>query len=289
MGLFEHFPYTNFHDLNLDKILERTKEAEIAVKASAADAAQAAADAAAIHGEATQALNTANAASAAAANAVNTANAANTAAGNAVNTANAANTAAGNAVNTAGNAVNTANAANTAAGNAVSTANAANTAAGNAVNTANTASNNATNAVNTANAAAADAAAALAANLQAFPVIARYEIDVTDGTVTFVSVTGADSESEMVADYLFHDQPVLFRFTYSDLSGTYIQGVYTKKINLAGSKFRLLTNILNYDQMGTIMANDLITLDYGFYPSGWSLDAGNWTQEQLSISAHIAP
>lgn len=34
MGLFEHFPYTNYHDLNLDKILERTKEAEVAVEAA---------------------------------------------------------------------------------------------------------------------------------------------------------------------------------------------------------------------------------------------------------------
>lgn len=69
MGIFEHFPYTNFHDLNLDKILERTHEAEAAAAASAEDAAQAAADAAL---------------------ALNTANAANTAAGNAVNTANSA-------------------------------------------------------------------------------------------------------------------------------------------------------------------------------------------------------
>lgn len=134
MGLFEHFPYTNYHDLNLDKILERTAEAEQAVADSAADAQQAAADAAAIHGEATTALNTANAALAAATNAVNTANAANTAAGNAVSTANAANTAAGNAVNTA---------------------NTANTKATNAVNTANTASSNASNALNTANLALA--------------------------------------------------------------------------------------------------------------------------------------
>lgn len=28
MGVFEHFPYTNFHDLNLDRILERTAKAE---------------------------------------------------------------------------------------------------------------------------------------------------------------------------------------------------------------------------------------------------------------------
>ena len=112
MGIFEHFPYTNFHDLNLDKILERTHEAEAAAAASAedaaqaaADAAQAAADVAQAAADATLALNTANAANTAAGNAVSTANAANTAAGNAVSIANAANTAAGNAVNTANSAL----------------------------------------------------------------------------------------------------------------------------------------------------------------------------------------
>ena len=42
MGIFEHFPYSNFHNLNLDRILERTKAAE-----EAAQAAEAAAEAAA--------------------------------------------------------------------------------------------------------------------------------------------------------------------------------------------------------------------------------------------------
>lgn len=83
MGIFEHFPYTNFHNLNLDKILERTKEAEAAVAASAEDAAQAADDAA-------LALNTANSAYNKAMQALNTANDANDAADNAVNTANSA-------------------------------------------------------------------------------------------------------------------------------------------------------------------------------------------------------
>lgn len=104
MGLFEHFPYTNYHDLNLDKILERTKEAEEAVAASEAAVLAAAADMAAASAAATNAVNTANAASAAASNAVNTANAANTAAGN-------AQTAAGNAANSALAAQNSANAA----------------------------------------------------------------------------------------------------------------------------------------------------------------------------------
>lgn len=43
MGLFEHFPYTNFHDLNLDVILKRVKDAEAAAAESAEDAAASAA------------------------------------------------------------------------------------------------------------------------------------------------------------------------------------------------------------------------------------------------------
>lgn len=80
MGLFEHFPYTNFHDLNLDKILERTKEAEVAAAASAT-AAQASADAATT--ASTTAINTAN-------SAVNTANTASNTATTAANSASAA-------------------------------------------------------------------------------------------------------------------------------------------------------------------------------------------------------
>lgn len=79
MGIFEHFPYSNFHNLNLDKILERTQEAEEAVAASAAAAEAAAEDAATADANATLALNTANAANNTATNAKNTADAANSA------------------------------------------------------------------------------------------------------------------------------------------------------------------------------------------------------------------
>lgn len=60
MGVFEHFPYTNFHDLNLDKILERTQEAEEAVEAAAQQVQDAAADMAAADAKATQALTNSN-------------------------------------------------------------------------------------------------------------------------------------------------------------------------------------------------------------------------------------
>lgn len=77
MGIFEQFPYTNFHNLNLDKILKRTAEAEEAVRASEAAALQAAADAAAsaagiaaAESKADTALNTANTAATTAANAL---------------------------------------------------------------------------------------------------------------------------------------------------------------------------------------------------------------------------
>lgn len=59
MGIFEHFPYTNFHDLNLDKILERTKEAEEAVETSAQQVQDAAADMAAAQAAAAAAQSTA--------------------------------------------------------------------------------------------------------------------------------------------------------------------------------------------------------------------------------------
>lgn len=48
MGIFEHFPYSNFHDLNLDRILERTQAAEEAVQAAEAAAEAAAASVAQI-------------------------------------------------------------------------------------------------------------------------------------------------------------------------------------------------------------------------------------------------
>lgn len=67
MGVFEHFPYTNFHDLNLDKIMKRTNEAEANAQQAANDAAAAAAGIAAANSKSTEALSKANAA-------VNTAN-----------------------------------------------------------------------------------------------------------------------------------------------------------------------------------------------------------------------
>ena len=115
MGLFEQFPYSNFHEMNLNKILERTLAAEEAVAASEAAVLEAAADMAAASAAATNAVNTANAASSAATNAVNTANTANNNATNAVNTANTAS-------NTATSAANAASASAAAAVSAKNTA-----------------------------------------------------------------------------------------------------------------------------------------------------------------------
>lgn len=67
MGIFRNWPYTNFHDLNLDRILDRTKEAEEAAQQAANDAATSAAGIAAANSKSTEALSKANAA-------VNTAN-----------------------------------------------------------------------------------------------------------------------------------------------------------------------------------------------------------------------
>lgn len=74
MGIFEHFPYTNFHNLNLDRILERTKAAEEAVNTALSELEAAQADMAAADAKATLALNTANGAAGTAAAAVVTAN-----------------------------------------------------------------------------------------------------------------------------------------------------------------------------------------------------------------------
>lgn len=62
MGLFEHFPYTNFHDLNLDVILNRVKTAETSAIEAAEDATQAAESAQALSGQIANANNTANSA-----------------------------------------------------------------------------------------------------------------------------------------------------------------------------------------------------------------------------------
>lgn len=90
MGVFEHFPYTNFHDLNLDKILERTLEAEEAVEASAQQVQDAADDMAAAQAAAANAVTTANSAVATANNAITAANSAATTADNAITIANSA-------------------------------------------------------------------------------------------------------------------------------------------------------------------------------------------------------
>lgn len=175
MGIFEQFPYSNFHNANLDNVLHNSnqalrdaanavhiageakdmaesladdvatalQEAESASTAAAsaeATAAQAQAEAEAVSGLAQDAYDLASAADSAAANALSVANTANSNASTALSTANTANT-------NANNAVTTANAANTAASNAVQDA-------ADAVTIANTANDLATQ-------AAADASAAL--------------------------------------------------------------------------------------------------------------------------------
>ena len=107
MGVFEHFPYVNFHELNLSWIVNKLKELEDAISQQVVDLvarAGVAANAQAIsnlsttvtnnattaHNEALAAQNTAN-------NAVNTANSASSTATTASNTASAASTAAATA------------------------------------------------------------------------------------------------------------------------------------------------------------------------------------------------
>ena len=95
MGLFQHFPYTNFQDLNLDIILKRTKDAEASAAAAQTTAEQAviaaqnaATSAAAAQTTADQAQTSANNALTAAQNANTTANEALAAANKTVITVN---------------------------------------------------------------------------------------------------------------------------------------------------------------------------------------------------------
>lgn len=96
MGVFEHFPYVNFHELNLDWIVQRLKDVEqnttvdTVARAGVAQNAQDISDltttvtnnANTAHNEALAAQNTANTASSTATTANNTANAATNTANN---------------------------------------------------------------------------------------------------------------------------------------------------------------------------------------------------------------
>ena len=100
MGVFEHFPYTNFHELNLDWIVERLKYIEehttvdTVARAGVAQNAQDISDLqTTVTNNETTAHNEALAAQNTATNALNTAYSASGTATNANNTANAAQTA----------------------------------------------------------------------------------------------------------------------------------------------------------------------------------------------------
>lgn len=160
MGIFEQFPYSNFHNANLDNVLNNSnqalrdaanavhisgeakeiaegladdvatalQEAEAASTAAAsaeATAAQAQAETEAASGLAQDAYDLASSADSAAANALSAANTASSTASTALSTANDAAQDAADAVTTANAARTTANAANANASAAVSTANAA--------------------------------------------------------------------------------------------------------------------------------------------------------------------
>ena len=103
MGVFEHFPYVNFHELNLDWIVNRLKEVEQNTTVDTVARAGVAQNAQDISDLTTTVTNNATTAHNEALAAQNTANTANTTAGNAQSTATTANNTA-NAVQTALNA-----------------------------------------------------------------------------------------------------------------------------------------------------------------------------------------
>lgn len=159
------YPYTNFHELNADWILDEVKDAAEAAETAAAEvqtwddritAANATAEQARLAANtantvANQALqtaegisDTANLALERSENALSVAGGADTAAGNAVTTANAASAAATSAAQVAATANNNANTALQQAGQAATSASAAQTAAANSATAAQTAQAQAT-------------------------------------------------------------------------------------------------------------------------------------------------
>lgn len=117
MGVFEHFPYTNYHELNISWILRKLKELEevigtqivdLVARAGVAENAQAISDLTdTVEANATTAHNEAAAAQSAAATAQSAANAAKSAADAAQSTADSALSAA-NTAQSGVNAINTA-------------------------------------------------------------------------------------------------------------------------------------------------------------------------------------
>lgn len=153
MGIFEQFPYSNFHNANLDNVLNNSNQAlrdaanAVHIAGEAKDIAEGLAD------DVATALQEAEAASTAAASAEATAAQAQAEAEAVSGLAQDAYDLASAADSAAANALSVANTANSNASAAVATANAASTNASAAVSTANTASTNASAAVSTANAA----------------------------------------------------------------------------------------------------------------------------------------
>lgn len=104
MGVFEHFPYTNFHELNLDWVVNQIKELKDIVGTQIVDLvarAGVAANTQAINNLSTTVTNNATTAHNEAQAAANAASTAQTTATNAANAASAAQTTATNAANAA--------------------------------------------------------------------------------------------------------------------------------------------------------------------------------------------
>lgn len=170
MGIFEHNPYTNIHNMNLDWMLRTVQEASTDASSAKATAESMEDDLQTAMTNASTALTTANSAASDAALALSTAN-------NALNTASAAQS-------TANTAQSTANTAVTNAATAQSTANTAVTNAATAQSTADTAVSNASTAQTTAASAVTAAANALTEAESKLP--ASYA--VYDGTVNLLKL-----------------------------------------------------------------------------------------------------
>lgn len=218
MGLFENFPYTNFHNLNLDWIIKVLKNAVSELEEiqtnwesvrDTANTAKTTADAAAVKAEnarttANGAMTKADSAETKAKNADANADLAVVQSSAAQDTATSAEAAANEAKETAARAENT-------AGTAQATANAAKTTADGVDGKATTALTNSQNAVTTANAAkttaegldaqvkaaqsAADAAYDIAEEADKTATSADSKVDALTTTVNSVGKTANDAMS----------------------------------------------------------------------------------------------
>ena len=314
MGLFEHFPYTNFHELNLGWFLDKFKallaewgiyqpifeEIRDEAEAAAADAAEALAAAETAQGAAETALAQAN-------TAITTANTAVTEAQTARTGAETAQAAAETALADAVTAKNAAVAAQTAAEAAQNAAEDAQTAAENAQYAAELAEGNAAHSANQAEDAAdaAETAQAAAETALADAVTAKNAAlaaqtaaeDAADRAEAAVAMDAElrlawdDTNSEIDATQV----PVIVSGTYLDLVSKLQAGTPVKIRVYSNSDITTGTPALRrihqhiYPVTGVSLTTSLITIALYYWTGNPSSTSKSYTILWTSSGITIAP